>query len=287
MRSLKILSIFALVTLGIVLIVALVLRGQETDGLLQVTFFDVGQGDSIFIESPSGTQVLIDGGKSNQVLRGLQQSMGFFDRDIDMVVATHPDLDHIGGLIEVLRRYRVHTILMTENIGATPAFDAFVSQVTNEHAQIVYARRGQVFDFGRGANGSTTFHILFPDHDPRGLESNTSSIVGQLVYGESEFLFTGDSPQSIEEYLVQVSSTSLKSDVLKAGHHGSRTSSSEIFVRAVAPMYGIFSVGKDNTYGHPHKEVTDLFTQLNIVQKNTADNGSIFSVSDGVRVWFK
>lgn len=254
--------------------------------ILQVTFLDVGQGDSTFIESPTGTQVLIDGGKGSAVLDPLQKVMGFFDRDIDMVVATHPDMDHIGGLIDVLERYNVETILMTENMSDTPAFTAFLEAVKNEGAHIVYARRGQVYDLGRGEAGSTTLSILFPDHDPAGLESNMSSIVARLVYGESEYMLTGDSPQEIEEYLVSIGTT-LLSDVLKAGHHGSKTSSAESFVRAVAPTYAIFSAGKDNSYGHPHREVVDRLDAFGVAQKNTADLGSIFSESDGVTIKFK
>ena len=259
----------------------------STAELLTVVFFDVGQGDATFIESPTGTQVLIDGGKGSGVLGALSSTMGFFDRSIDMVIATHPDMDHIGGLTEVLIRYDVDTILMTENMSETPAFEAFLEQVKNEGATILYARRGQVFDLGMGAAGSTTLSILFPNYDPAGLESNMSSIVAKLIYGESEYLLTGDSPQEIEEYLVSIGSDILQSDVLKAGHHGSKTSSAESFVSAVAPSYAIFSAGKDNSYGHPHREVVDRFTVHNAIQKNTADEGSIVSVSDGVSILFK
>lgn len=263
-------------------------RGQdEKKGLLQVIFLDVGQGDATFIESPSGTQVLIDGGKGGSVLPSLHSAMGFFDTDIDMVVATHPDMDHIGGLIDVLKKYTVHTILMTENMSDTPAFQMFLEKVKEEGAEVRYARRGQVYDLGFGVQGSTTLTILFPDHDPSGLESNMSSIVARLVYGESEYLLTGDSPKEIEEYLVSIGTSTLVSDVLKVGHHGSRTSSAETFVTAVHPLYAIISAGKDNTYGHPHKEVTDLLTVHNIQQKNTADEGSIRSFSDGITVSFE
>ncbi len=255
--------------------------------LLEVTYFDVGQGDATFIESPTGTQVLIDGGPDASVLRGLADTMGFFDRTIDMVVATHPDLDHIAGLVDVLERYRVQTILMTENESGTPVNEAFLSRVRDEGAEVIMARRGQIFDLGRGVQGSTTLTILFPDRDPQGLESNTSSIVSRLVYGENEFVFTGDSPIAIEEYLVDRNDSILQSDVLKAGHHGSDTSSSELFVGAVAPTYAIISAGRDNRYGHPHTEVTERFATFGIETKNTAESGSIFMVSDGRELWFR
>lgn len=287
MRVLRGPLITAVCMIGILACVSIVLSRKDEDGLLHVIFLDVGQGDATLIESPTGTQVLIDGGRGKMVLRPLSRTLGFFDREIDIVIATHPDADHIGGLVDVLKRYRVHTIVMTENESDSPVYSAFKRAVQNEGAQVVFVRTGEVFDLGRGASGSTTLTILFPDHDPRGLESNTSSIISRLTYGESEYLFMGDSPQSIEEYLVGISSTTLTSDVLKVGHHGSRTSSAESFVTTVHPAYAIISAGKDNSYGHPHKEVTDLLSAKGITQKNTADAGSIFSVSDGLSIWFK
>lgn len=288
MHELKIPSIAGAIMIILLMCVSWdgLLQDKNKKGMLEVTFLDVGQGDATFIESPSGTQVLIDGGKGNQVLVGLHSVMGFFDRDIDMVVATHPDMDHIGGLADVLKRYKVGTILMTENMSHTPAFESFLEQVKKEEANVVYARRGQVYDLGWGESGSTTLSILFPNYDPTGLESNMSSIVAQLVYGESEYLLMGDSPQEIEEYLVSIG-TSLESDVLKAGHHGSKTSSAESFVSAVTPTYVIYSAGKDNSYGHPHTEIVDRFTVHGVIQKNTANLGSIVSESDGVSIQFR
>lgn len=287
---LKVLFIFSLVFLCILVCVAFVLRtdlfSKEVKNL-EVTFIDVGQGDATFIESPAGTQVLIDGGRDASVLKGLTQMLGYFDRDIDMIVATHPDLDHIAGLIDVLERYTVRTVLMTENESDTPVFQAFMRAVTAEGVTVIFARRGQVFDLGIGAEGSTTLAVLFPDRDPRGLESNTASIITQLRYGATEVMLTGDSPQAIEEYLATTDAPNLTSDVLKVGHHGSRTSSSEHFVEVVAPQYAIISAGKDNEYGHPHKEVMELFTARGIETKNTADRGSIFLESNGGELFFR
>ncbi len=287
MAKLRLPLITAILMIGLLACLSLSLQSGKHSGLLEVAFLDVGQGDATFIESPTGMQVLIDGGRGSAVLGVLSRRVGFFDRDIDIIIATHPDADHIGGLVDVLRRYRVHTIVMTENESDSPVYEVFKKAVQAEKAQIVFARTGTVFDLGNGTVGSTTLTILFPDHDPRGLESNTSSIVSRLTYGESEYLLMGDAPQSIEEYLVGISSTTLASDVLKVGHHGSRTSSAETFVTAVHPAYAIISAGKDNSYGHPHKEVTSLLITQNIIQKNTADLGTIISESDGVALWFR
>lgn len=250
---------------------------KEND--LRVHFFDVGQGDATFIESPNGVQILIDGGPDSGVLRELSHVMGFFDRSIDLVIATHPDKDHIGGLVDVLERYDVETILITENESNTSVSELLQELITREGADIVYARSGQIFTFD-----GAVLHILFPDRNVRDLESNTSSIVTRLVYGEIEFIFTGDSPRSIEEYLVRTYGNGLKSDVLKVGHHGSKTSTAEAFASAVDPGYAVISSGENNRYGHPHEAVTRLLKDKNITTLYTEKEGTITLYSDGVDI---
>ena len=279
-------SVGIIVVLGFISVVT-GFGNNSKDGNLSVVFFDVGQGDATFIESPQGVKVLIDGGRDGMILGELTKEIGFFNREIDMIIITHPDLDHIGGLIDVLKKYKVDTIVMTENVSETEHYKLLKEEIFKEGADIIFARRGQVFDLGFGVNGTTTLTILFPDRDPTYLESNTSSIVARLVYGESEFIFTGDSPRSIEEYLVSAGSTELQSDVFKVGHHGSKTSSSEAFVTAVSPNLAIISASKNNSYGHPHKEVTDMLSSYGITYKNTADYGSIRLVSDGEEIWVR
>lgn len=256
---------------------------SKTSPYLQVHFLDVGQGDAALIETPSGVQVLIDGGKDATVLRRLGSKMSFFDRTIDLVVGTHPDKDHIGGLIDVFKRYRVLKILTTENKGDTATAALYTKLKNTEGAEILIARRGQTLHL----DASTTLRILFPDSDPTNMESNTSSIVFQLIYGSSTFMFTGDSPKSIEEYLVLTEGESLKSDVLKLGHHGSRTSTSELYLDEVQPKFAIVSAGKDNSYGHPHVEVTDLLFNARVQILETAKEGTITMLSDGYQVWQK
>jgi competence protein ComEC len=117
------------------------------------------------------------------------------------------------------------------------------------------------------------------------METNTSSIVLQLVYGDSEFLFMGDSPKSIEEYLVLIEGEHLQSDVLKIGHHGSRTSTSELFLDEVQPQFAVISAGKENSYGHPHVEVTDMLFNFRVEMLETAEEGTITFLSDGSQLW--
>lgn len=255
---------------------------SEAVAHMKVSFLDVGQGDATFIESPRGVQVLIDGGPDTRVLRELGAEMGFFDRTIDMLIATHPDQDHIGGLIHVLDRYEVGRILITDNQSDTPVAQLFLEKVKAEGAEILYARAGQRFAFD-----GVELKILFPDRDVRALESNTSSIIAELVYGEIDFIFTGDSPQSIERYMIEKYGDRIQSDVLKVGHHGSKTSSDETFIEMVGPDLAVISSGKDNRYGHPHAEVIATIEKRNSLIKNTADSGTVTIVSDGIDFFIK
>jgi competence protein ComEC len=156
-------------------------------------------------------------------------------------------------------------------------------KIEAEGAVVTMAKRGQRFDLGDGV----FLDILFPDVDISEYESNTASIVARLMYGETSFMLTGDSPKSIEEYLVLIEGENLESDVLKAGHHGSRTSTSELFLAEVSPSYAVISAGKGNSYGHPHLEVTDALFNAGVEAFNTADRGHIVFWSDGENLTVK
>ena len=193
---------------------------------LTVSFLNVGQGDSIFIQSPTGVQMLIDGGPDSSVLRELGKHMPFWDRSIDMIVETHPDKDHIAGLTDVFKRYEIQTFLEPGVLNDTSPTTALLKVVKEEGARDILARRGTRLDLGGGAYAD----ILFPDRDVSKIETNTGSIVMHVVYGETSFLLNGDSPQAIEKYLISLDPNSLKSDVLKAGNDGSKISSAQEFI---------------------------------------------------------
>ncbi len=253
--------------------------------VLKVAFLDIGQGDAIFIEGPNGNQVLIDGGPDRSVLRELGKVMPFYDRKIDVVIATHPDSDHIEGLNDVLDRYKVDVFMESGVNAETKIYEGLKSKVKKLESEAkikhIEVRRGMNIDLGSGA----VLEILFPVYDPYFLETNTASIVTRLVYGESEFLFTGDSPKEIESFLVaedKLGRIELQSDVLKAGHHGSRTSTSEEYLEAVNPEYVVISAGKDNRYGHPHKEVLDILDKFGTKILRTDLSGRIMFESDGL-----
>lgn len=247
---------------------------------LIVAFLDIGQGDSIFIQSPTGRQVLIDGGIDRDVLAQLASVMPFFDSSIDVVIATHPDKDHIGGLPYVFERYDIDTVIDSGLEATSESYD-FYADMRDHEKDAIYreARRGDVIDLGGGAY----IRILFPDVNPDGMETNAASIVAQLVYGETEVMLTGDAPDETERYLVSVDSH-LKSDILKAGHHGSKTSTSQEFLDSVEPDYTIISAGKDNSYGHPHKDVMDRLVVASTTILKTFEEGTIVIESDGKNI---
>jgi len=271
---------FKLYVLSVLLILNLFIWSavfDEQDNTLKVAFFDVGQGDAIFIESPNGKQVLIDGGSNRAVMRNLGRVMPFYDRSIDIVIMTHPDADHLGGLLPVLKDYDVDLVMESGVETDSEIYLEYKRIVEEKGIKSILARQGQTINLGNDAYLS----VLFPVSDTSDFETNTASVILKLVYGESSFLFTGDSPQVIEKYLAGFFGNELDIDVLKLGHHGSKTSNSELFLGITSPEYVVASVEKDNRYGHPHKEVLDLLEKLNLDLLRTDESGMIVFESDG------
>ena len=254
---------------------------ESRNGLL-VAFLDVGQGDAIFIEALNGNQVLLDAGPNKKVLSELSKIMPFYDRTIDMVIESHPDSDHIGGLIDILRRYKIGVAMETGVDSDTAVYKTLENLIKEKEIKKIIVRRGMRINLDKGAY----IDILFPDRDVSGWDTNDASIIARVVYGNNSFLLTGDAPQKMENYLVFIDGEKLKSNVLKLGHHGSKTSTSEIFLGYVNPDYAIISAGKDNKYGHPHKEVIDEMNQFKIPFLRTDEKGTIKIRSDGEEIIF-
>jgi len=247
---------------------------------LEVTFFDVGQGDAAFIETPQNQQILIDGGPTSIILEKLGREMPFWDRTIDLIILTHPEHDHMAGLIEVLKRYQVGNILWTGVVRDTAEYQEWQKLIKEEGAKIYIAQAGQQIE-----GGPTSINILYPLESLEGQESkdsNNTSIVARLVFGENSFLFTGDAPQSVEKKLLE---TAIDSDILKIGHHGSKTSSAQDFIGVVSPEVTVISAGKDNKYGHPAPEVLQNLSGVKILRTDL--DGDIKIISDGKRYWEK
>ena len=249
-------------------------RPSET---LTVYFLDIGQGDAIFIDSPTHGRLLLDGGKNMKVLTELGKILPFADKRIDVLIESHPDSDHIGGLPEVVSRYKVGVFLEPGVESDNIIDDELHKRLVEKKIPNMLARRGMVVNFGDGVR----LEILFPNQDVSKWETNRASIIAKLVYGEKSFLLTGDSPIAIENVMLNLDPEILDSSVLKAGHHGSRTSTSLPYAQAVSPEYAVISAGKDNSYGHPHKEVLDILKKLGTNILSTTDLGTIKFETDG------
>jgi len=252
---------------------------NQKDGLLKVYFFDVGQGDAIFIESPNGNQVLIDGGPDSMVVQKLGKTMPFYDKDIDIIALTHSDADHVTGLIEVLNRYEVGNIVYSNIVRNSALYGAWQNAVVKEGADIVEPVFGKVIDLGNGV----TLTILHPAKSLMGKimeKANNESIVLTLKYGETEILLTGDIETKTERQMI-LRGADLDADILKVAHHGSKTSTIEEFLYEVSPRIAVIQVGAKNRYGHPTQEVLKRLDGYGIKYYRTDIHGDVKVVSDG------
>ncbi len=276
-RNLRIYFLLFLLILNITIFYSVYYIGGRE---MTVAFLDVGQGDATFIKAPGGVQVLVDGGANSQVLRELGKVMPFYDRSIDVVIATHADQDHIGGLVEVLKRFKVDLFIRSNATSSSAVYLELENLIKVKKIKEEVIISPEILSLGPGAE----LDILFPTQNTTGWETNDASIVSKLVYGGNSFLLPGDSPQLIEKYLVGKYGDFLDSDVLKVGHHGSKNSSAELFVGTVSPAYAVISAGLNNRYGHPSPEVLDIFTQFQDKVLQTLGGGMILFKSDGTNI---
>ncbi len=255
-------------------------------GSLAVHFLDIGQGDAIFLRLPNEQDILIDGGPDKTILGQLGKVMPFYDREIDLVVLTHPHADHLVGLIEVLQNYQVGKIWLTGVTHTTDEYLTLLNLIKEKNIKIETPIRGEGFDFGE-----VKMEVLNPAKSVAGervIESteehtgglNDTSIVLRVTYKDNEFLFTGDITSELEKELVQAK-VALNADVLKVAHHGSKFSSSREFAEAVRPRYAVIQVGRENRYGHPAWRVLRTLEKIGATVFRNDLNGNVKIVSDG------
>jgi competence protein ComEC len=253
------------------------LFGVLSRDFLEVRFLAIGQGDAIFIQTPKFHQILIDGGPDKLILEKLSKLMPFWDRTIDLVILTHPQKDHLAGLIEVLKRYRVLNILWTGVFVDSFIFQEWQKRLTLEKANEIIAEAGQKIIFEK-----LIFDVLNPGQGVAYKffkNSNDTSLVLRAHFGESSFLFTGDIEKKVEENLIN-QKIKIESDVLKVAHHGSKSSSVQEFLEKVSPFLSVISVGFNN-YGHPHQEVLERLEKIGSQILRTDREGDIILKTDG------
>jgi competence protein ComEC len=267
-----------------------VLVGPE---YLEVSFLDVGQGDSAFIQTPEGHQIVIDGGPNADLLQKLSERMPFWDKTIDVVILTHPEKDHMTGLLEILQRYKINYFLWT-GVVKDDAGNKKLAKLLND-AQIppkkflLASLSGfsgtKVITINQGDKiraGDLSINIIHPFEDINGQEpknTNDSSVVSKLVFGNNSFLFTGDISFAVEKNIIN-SGEDILSNVLKIAHHGSKYSTSDLFLQNIGAQYAVIEVGK-NSYGHPTPETLQRLEKFGIKVFRTDKDGDIKFVSDG------
>ncbi|MCX6792707.1 MAG: ComEC/Rec2 family competence protein [Candidatus Falkowbacteria bacterium] len=246
---------------------------------LELSTLDVGQGDAILIETVNDKTILVDGGAGKKVVRRISEELPFWQRKLDLVVLTHPHDDHFGGLIEVFKRYQVSNLLITGIETSDSGYKEFMSVVENSDAKVsIY-------------NGIDKFTIdnldiasLYPRSNVANKKysnANNSSIVLKLSYADMDFLLMGDAEKPVEEELLVNEKNNLNAEVIKLGHHGADTSSTEEFLKSVKPTLALISVGKDNSYGHPSPLIMKRLERLGIKSYLTEDSGTIHLETDG------
>lgn len=249
---------------------------------LAVDFLNVGQGDAILIKTPGGQNVLIDGGPDKSVIKRLGENLPWWDKQIDLMILTHPHDDHVTGLIEVLKRYQVKRILYTGVTHNAPNYLTWLKTVRDKKTPLTIIDQEQTLVLGQQAK----LEILYPNQSFLGQEVadlNDSSIIIKLIYGQNKFLLTGDAGLAVEKILL-AGGADLSAEVLKVGHHGSEYSTSEEFLAKVKPSVAVIEVGKDNSFGHPNLRIIKRLLRAGARIFRTDLHGTIKAASDGVKV---
>ncbi len=243
------------------------------DGGLDIFFLNVGQGDTTLIITPSGKQIIVDGGPNLSALEHLGKHLPFFDRSIDLMILTHPDSDHVTSFPEILKRFDVKQILLSGAHSNNPRYQSLLHLITQNDINVIIADPSQDIDLGDGV----IIDVLWPPKQMIGSDvpdSNDHSVVTRILYKDHSILLPGDISTK-SEMAILASGADVSADIFKAPHHGSRTSSSTGFILAVDPDLAIISAGIDNPFGHPHPDVIDRYKFFDISIRSTSKEGTI------------
>ena len=259
-------ALFLLLIIACILSAIIFISSQKN---LAVNFLDVGQGDAILI-SQGSNQILIDGGPSGtRLMEKLGKYIPFWDRKIEIIIETHPDQDHIAGLVETVQNYQIGEFIQSQAESDTEVYKKLKDLISAKNIPILNAETGMEIKL----TDNTPLKIISAEAGtPK--DTNPASVMAKLIYGQNTFLFTGDLPSDEEIKLVSAKAD-LKSNVLKIAHHGSKYSTSQEFLNQVDPQTAIISVGKNNRYGHPAPEILERLNQAKIDILRTDEMGDI------------
>lgn len=250
----------------------------DSGSILQVHFIDVGQGDSILIRQGEES-MLIDVGENKAGNKVVEYCKNQGITELEYVVGTHPHEDHIGGMDDVINNIDVNEIMLTKSEYTNSTYEDVLSAAKEHNVKEIYPATGEIFSLG-----DAVFTIMAPNRSDY-LEVNNESLAIKMTYGNVAYLFCGDAEIESEYDMVE-NGIDLSADVIKLGHHGSNTSSSQMILKTVKPSYAIISVGKDNSYGHPAAEILNRLKEYGIRYFRTDEEGNIISVTDGKNISF-
>lgn len=252
------------------------------DGRLHLYFFDVGQGDSLLILTPGGQKILIDGGPDEKVLDCLGQVLPFYERSLDLVILTHSHADHLAGLIEMVKRYRVGAVIANRLDYSSPEAEELLKAVEEKKLLVRGLIMGEKISLG-----GVVLECFWPPEERVGMKSNNpnlDSIVLRLDYGRFSALLTGDAENVVQQQLILLERTPLPVTVLKVPHQGAEDCCDQDFIKKIKPQLAIISVGR-NQFGHPSKKALSLFKNLRIMVLRTDSDGVVEILSDGESWW--
>lgn len=250
---------------------------SSTSNIVKVHFIDVDQGDAILIQYKD-KNMLIDSSTQKAEDKFLSYLKKLKIQKFDAVIATHPDEDHIGNMDEVIKNYQVTKFYSPKATSTTKAFESMITQLKNKNLKINVLKAGSTLDF----DSDIKLEVFAPNSASYEDANNYSPII-KLTYGKNSILFTGDAEKLSEKETLK-KGYDLKSDVLKVGHHGSSTSTSKDFLKAVSPNIAVISCGKNNKYGHPHKETIQALNDSKVKYYRTDLDGSIVLLLDGTNI---
>lgn len=247
-------------------------------GMLTVHFLNVGQGDCTFIELPDGKCILIDAATydyANIIINAIENNYGY--SKIDYLVATHPHADHIGGMAEIVNHFSIGEIYMSKAATDTRTFENLLTSIKYKGLKINRAEADTIMISDNGVEAKFLSPGISEEYD----DLNDYSAVLKIKYNNNSFLFTGDVEKKPEKVMLESYGNELDCDVLKVAHHGSDTSSTVDFINRVSPTYAVISCGKNNSYGHPHKQTLDRLQQCQATIYRTDKDGTVTIVCDG------
>lgn len=247
---------------------------NQGNSVMEVHFIDVGQADSILVES-AGEYMMIDAGNNEdgEMLENYLKSEGV--KELKYVIATHPHEDHVGAMDDIINSFQVDTVIMPDVTHTTKTFEDVLNTMTDNNLSITVPQVGDQYSLG-----NAKFTIIAPNKEDYGDERNNYSVGIKLVNGNNSFVMCGDTEELAENDILN-NGIDISADVYKVSHHGSRTGTSKAFLEAISPRYAVIECGTGNIYDHPHEETLELLDAMNIKVFRTDINGTIIAVSDG------